>query len=62
MGRVDVSEDIGFEGCVHYDDTESAYHFGAVAYFGGTEYDPVLEEVEVVEDFGFHVVAECERA
>ena len=33
---MDVAEDIGFEGCVHGDDAESAYHLGVVAQFAGT--------------------------
>ena len=30
VSRVDVTEDVGFEGSIHGDDTESAHHFGVI--------------------------------
>ena len=56
-----MTEDVGFKGCVHGYDAESADNLGVVGDLGGTDHQLVAEEVEVVEHFGFHGVAECER-
>ena len=50
MRRVDVTEDISFEGGIDGDDTETAHDLRIVRVFLGTQQELVLEEVEVAVD------------
>ena len=62
VGRVDVAEDVGLDGCVHRDDAQTACDFRRVGDFGRTDDDLVAEEVDVVEEFFFGLVAQRQGA
>ena len=62
MSRVDVTEDVGFEGSVHSDKAETADDFRIVGNFARTDNHFVAEEFNVAEEFVHCFVRECEGA
>ena len=62
VGRVYVTINVGFDGGIHGDDTQSAYYGRVVGDFRRTDDELVLEEFKVIVDALQTLVGHTERA